>query len=283
VSGRNVYLNGQILPADEATLSVSDAGFLHGASAFTTMRAHHGVVFRLDRHLERLFGTVGLLGLRTNADRESLAAAARDVLAANGLSEARVRITLSPGPVSGGEPTTLITADVLPDYPRPWYEEGIEVVVSSFRQGSDLRLAGQKTGCYLLRVLAREEAAAKGAEEAIWFTADNRLAEACFCSVFLVLGGEVHTPPLDTPVLPGIVREAALELCGPLGVACHVDEPLTLRETLAAQEVFLTASCSGIRPVIRLERHGVGDEKPGPVTQKIMEAYRELLDRECAS
>ena len=92
-----------------------------------------------------------------------------------------------------------------------------------------------------------------------------------------------HAPPLETPVLGGIVREAVLELCGALGIGRHDDRPLTIHETLAAEEMFLTASCSGVRPVIRIEHHGVGDEKPGPITRKIMDAYRELLDRECAS
>jgi len=278
-----VYLNGRMLPSGEAAVSVSDSAFLHGASAFTTMLAHKGVVFRLDRHLSRLFETVRLLGLRTDATAEGLTAATRDLLAANELSEARVRATLSPGSVHGGGPTTLITADPLPDYPRAWYEKGITVVVSSFRQGSGLSLAGHKTGCYFPRVLARQEAAGKGAEEAIWFTADNRLAEACFCNVFLVLGGEAYTPPRETPVLPGIVRQAVLELCEQIGIVSHEDKPLTIRETLAAEEMFLTASCSGIRPVVRVERHGVGQEKPGPVTRKIMDAYRDLLDRQCAS
>ena len=280
MSDRNVYLNGRILPAADATLSVSDAGFLHGASAFTTMRAHHGKVFRLARHLGRLFDTVGRLGLRVGATAETLAEATGSLLAANELAEARVRITLSPGPLDVEEPTTLITADRLPDYPPEWYSKGIGVVVSSLRHGS--ALGGHKTGCYLPRVLARQEAAGRGAAEALWFTEDNRLAEACFCNVFLVLGGEVHTPPLETPVLGGIVREAVLELCDELGISRHDDRPLTIREALGADEAFLTASCSGIRPVIRIERHGVGDEKPGPITRKIVDAYRELLDRECA-
>ncbi len=142
---------------------------------------------------------------------------------------------------------------------------------------------GYKTGCYLPRVLARQEAAAKGAEEALWFTTDNRLAEACFCNVFLVLDGKVLTPPLDTPVLPGVVREAVLELTGRLDIDCDDKTPLTIHEVLSAEEMFITASCSGIRPVVRVERHAVGDEKPGPITKKIMSAYRKLLEDECSS
>ncbi len=278
---KKVFLNGSIIPADEAKISVSDVGFLHGASSFTTMLAHNGKVFRLDRHLRRLLDTVDMLMLKTDATAESLTEATYEVLKANSLKESRVRITLTPGSIQGDKPTTLITAEPLGEYPSQWYEEGITVIVSSFTQPLGDITAGFKTGCYMPRVLARQEAANKGAEEALWYTADKRLSEACFCNVFLVLDGNVYTPPLDTPVLGGIVREAVIELCQKLGIECFRDKPLTVKEMLAAEEVFITSSCSGIRPVARIERHGVGDEKPGNVTKQLMQAYRELLDSEC--
>ncbi len=277
-----VHLNGQLIPADEAKIGVSDSGFLHGASGFTTMLGHNGVVFRLDRHIARLLATVDSLGLRTDATPEYLTAATSELLKKNELTEARLRITLTPGAANADRPTTLITADALPEYPPQWYEKGISVVVSSYKQHTGDPTVGTKTGSYLTRVLARREAGSKGAEEAIWYTPDNRLAEACFCNVFLVLGGKVHTPRHDTPVLPGIVRETVIELCTVLGIECDYETPLTVREMLGSEEMFLTSSCSGIRPVVRVERHAVGDEKPGQVTRKIMSAYRELLDRECS-
>jgi branched-chain amino acid aminotransferase len=279
-----VHLNGRLVPAAAAGLSVFDAGLLHGASAFTTMLAHRGKVFRLGRHLRRLLDTGERLGLRLGASESQLEAAAAEVLLANGLTEARMRITLTPGSVRGEQagPTTIVTAEPLPEYPREWYEKGISVVVSSFKQGRGDPTFGQKTGCYLPRMLARQEAARKGAEEALWYTADNLVAEACFCNVFLVAGGRVRTPPRDTPVLPGIVREAVIELCGALGIPCDDQTPLTVQDMLLAEEMFLTSSTAGVRPVARVERHGVGDEKPGPITRRIREAYVELVDRECA-
>jgi branched-chain amino acid aminotransferase len=282
VAEATVHLNGKLVPEAQALVSVWDSGFLHGASSFTTMLARKGVVFRLDRHLRRLLGTVALLGLRTDATAASLAAAVGDTLRANNLTEARVRVTLSPGSVREQRPTTLVTAEPLPDYPDAWYRDGIVVVVSSFKQVGGDPAFGHKTGCYLARVLARQEAAAKGAEEALWSTPDNRLAEACFCNLFLVCGGAVRTPPADTPVLPGVVREAVGELCAALGIEADDQTPLTVRDLLAAEEMFLTASVAGIRPVVRVERHVVGEGKPGPVTRRIMTAYRALVDRECS-
>jgi len=277
----NVYFNGRIVPAAEARISVFDAGLLHGASAFTTMLAHNGQVFRLDGHLSRLLETVDVLGLRTEAGAEVLAAATEELLAANQVNEGRVRITLTPGSVHGGEPTILIASEPLADYVKVWGDKGITVLVSSFRQGCGDPTFGYKTGCYLPRVMAYKEAVSKGCQEGLWFTSDNRLAEACFRNVFLVLEGKVYTPPANTPVLPGIVRAAVIELCGPLLIECHEDKPLTIREVLQAQEIFLTGSGLGVCSVVRVERHVVDEEKPGPVTGKIMAAYDELLDKEC--
>jgi branched-chain amino acid aminotransferase len=276
-----VYLNGSLVPDTQAAISAFDSGFLHGASTFTTMLAHNGVIFRFDRHMERLMDTVKLLGLRVAVGPEDLRRAACQVLEANQFRQARMRITLTSGGVRGSDPVVLVTAEPLAGYPSEWYELGIGVIVTAFKQFPGDPTFGYKTGCYLPRILARQEAASKGAEEALWFTTENHLAEACFNNVFLVMDGRVLTPPRDTPVLPGIVRQAVLELCGQLGIDFDDATPLGVHEMLGAQEIFLTGSTTGIRPVVRVEGHGVGDEKPGPVTRSLMEAYRQLLDKEC--
>ena len=281
MSERFVYLNGRVVPASEATVSVFDTGFLHGASVFTTLLAHNGRPFRLDKHLERLSTNADRIGLNVPVVAEELTAAVEGVLEANGLSDARIRITLSPGPVgTASAPTTVVTADEVHNDPD-WYTKGLGVIVSGVRQYEGDPTVGLKTGCYLSRVLARQAAAAAGADEALWFTHSGHLAEACYCNVFLVRDGTVFTPPLSTPVLAGIVRAAVIELCERLEIPCTDDRPLTFQELQSAQEVFLTSSVSGVRPVVRIDRQPVGDEKPGPVTKKIMAAYAELLDEEC--
>ena len=276
-----VYLNGQLVSASGASISVSDVGFLHGASTFTTMRAHNAAVFRIDKHITRLLDTAQAFGLRTESDADVLKKGVSDLIRANSLSEARVRITLSPGSLESDEPTTLITATQLDEYPRRWYEKGIMVVVSSFRQPQDEPTVGMKTGCYFTRVLGQKEAAAKGAQEALWYTRDGRLAEGCFSNVFLVMEGKVFTPPLDTPVLPGILRETLCGICASMGIEFREEIVLTVDEMLGADEMFLTGSCSGIRPVVKVERHTVGDGTPGEITRRLMDAYATLLDIEC--
>jgi len=275
-----VYLNGELVRAGEARISVFDTGFLHAASVFTTLLGHHGRPFRLDRHLARLREQAEKIGLGHPATDDELADAVGQVLQANAMAEARIRITLTPGAVGSGEPTTLVTAVAAQNDPR-WYSRGLGVIVSGVRQYEGDPTAGVKTGCYLTRVMARQAAAVAGADEALWFTVSGRLAEACYCNVFCVREGRVATPPLDTPVLPGVVRQAVIELCERLDLPTGDDEPITGEDLLAAEEVFLTSSVAGVRPVVRIDRRGVGDEKPGPITKRIMAAYADLLDAEC--
>ncbi len=278
-----VYLNGNIIPAGDAKISVADPAFLHGASVFTTMLAHNSVVFRFQQHLERLAETVRVLGLSVAPTTGQLADGMDAVLEANALTEARCRITLTPGPPDGA-PVTLITAAPLPEYPAEWYTKGIKVIVTALKQIPGDPIFGFKTGCYLPRILARQEAAAKGAEDALWYTTEGHLAESCFSNIFLVLDGVVYTPPRDTPVLPGVVRDATIELCRGLEIPVKDDTPLTVKEMLAADECFLTSSCMGIRPVATIERHDVAEDDettPGPITKKLMTAYAKLLDEEC--
>jgi len=281
MSENHVYLNGEIVPADRAAVSVFDTGLLHGASVFTTMLAHNGKVFRLDRHLVRLADNARRIGLTHPAGGEELTGAVGRLLEANRLGEARVRITLTAGAVGMDvQPTTIVTAVAFRNEPR-WYEKGLRVIVNSVRQYEGDPIAGVKTGCYLTRILARQAAAAVGADEALWFTTAGHLAEACFCNVFLVRAGEVYTPPLTTPVLPGVVREAVIELCHRVGIAVHADDAIGGEEIPGSQEVFLTSSVAGIRPVVRVQDFLLGDGAPGPVTRRIMAAYADLLEKEC--
>ena len=276
-----VYFNGKIIPRSQAALDISDTGFLHGAGVFTTLRSHNGKAFRLDEHINRLISTADKIGIRYTVNHQVLTKAVEGVLEANNLSEARIRITLTPGPVGQDNPTALITAAPLEPYPRSWYEKGISVITSAVKQYSGDPTTGLKTSCYLSRILARQAAAAAGADEALWYTEENLLAEACFCNVFLVRDGQLWTPPLETPVLAGITRQVVLELAEKLNIAYHDNIPLKADDLMSAEEVFLTSSTAGIRPVVVIDRQPVGDEKPGPITKKLIAAYEQLLEQQC--
>lgn len=291
-----VFLNGELIPADEARLSVFDAGFTHAAGLFETMRAYDGTVFRALHHLDRLTRSAAALELQMPAaieadvpsSRSELGAAISAVIHANGLRDARVRLVITPGDVPRpGQPvehrpppTVLITAAPLQPYPAQLYRSGMRVTICPFKISRSDPLAGHKTLAWLPRLLAMKDASDRSCNESLWFTSDNLLAEASAANVFIVAAGAVITPPVDTPILPGITRQAVIELAAEAGLG--IDEKnIDINTLLAADEVFLTGSVMEIMPVTSIEKHMVGDGAVGPVTTRLRELYRELVAREC--
>lgn len=278
-------VNGVLLPAEEAQVSVFDSGFMQGVGLFETMRAYNGRVFRLARHLERMAGSARALGWTVLPDPAEATDSIRQVLSATGAREARVRLTVTTGSLraeAADTPRLTLVATASPGgrYPDECYTKGVTVLVSDYRQGRGDPTVGHKTTSYFARLAALRAAHHKSAFEALWFTPDNLLAEGAISNVFLVRDDELLTPPLDTPVLPGITRAAVLELAAAAGIPAR-EVPLTLDDLLAADEVFLTNSMLELVPVVRIERHAVGTEKPGDVYRRLAIAYGELLDREC--
>lgn len=281
-----VSLNGQLLGADAARVSVFDSSLMQGVGLFETMRAYNGVVFRLDAHLERLRNSARALGWTTVPTADNLKQNVQQALQAVEDADARVRLTVTTGTVrpldtEEAAPLTIIasaTAGV--KYPDELYRKGVTVVVSDYRQGTADPIVGHKTTSYFSRLAAMREAHNRGAFEALWFTYDRKLAEGSISSVFVVSDGALLTPPLDTPILPGVTRAAVLELAAALGIETQ-EVPLNINDLLGADEVFLTNSLMEIVPVVHLERETVGDGKPGVLTGRLNEAYGALIAKEC--
>jgi len=285
-----VFLNGDIVPAAEARVSAFDGGFTHAAGLFETMRAYHGRVMRLGDHLDRLLASARKLEMKVDLSAELLDKAIADLLAANQLTEARLRLVVTPGQIPRpGQPdelravrTILLTAEQVRPYPPELYRQGMRVCICPYRQNRLDPLAGHKTLAYLPRLLAMKEAADRRCNEALWFTTDNLLAEGCVCNVFIVHEGKLLTPPVDTPCLPGTVRKAVLELAAKAGIEAH-ERPIDINLLLSASEVFLTGSVLEIMPATSIEKHMVGDGGTGPATTRLMGLYRELVQQECGA
>lgn len=281
------FLNGRFLPLTEATVSITNVALTHGAGLFETLRAHQGRVFRGERHLRRLRRSAERFAFNLPLDFDRLIDHAEELIRRNELTDARLRIMISAGPASPTTPadehalTTVITAGPFLPQPPEIYERGITVWICPYRQSAADPTTGHKTLSYLPRLVALREAREKHCAEALWFTPENRLAEGSISNVFVVAGGAVRTPPLDTPVLPGITREAVIELCRG-GLADIHETPLTIHDLLDADEVFITNVGMGICPVARIERHPIASEKPGPLTRRLIDAFRDLVERECS-
>ncbi len=281
-----VYINGQFVPADQAQVSAFDAGLLHAAGLFETMRSYNGKVFRGRQHLERLRHSAEVFRLTGLAAPEDLLAAMHDLLGRNQAPNARLRLTLTMGDTRAAHlgnqagPTLIITAVPLEPYPRRFYDDGVSVLLSPWRQSKQDITAGHKTLGYMPRLLALRRAQQAGLMEALWFTTDNLLAEGCISNVFLVKGGTVKTPPAETPVLPGVTRAAVIEVARTGNIPLE-ERPLTINDLLDADEVFLTSTSMEVMPVARIERHVIGNDRPGPVTLKLLQLFRDLVGSEC--
>jgi branched-subunit amino acid aminotransferase/4-amino-4-deoxychorismate lyase len=276
-----VFLNGAILDADKAQVSITDSSFLYGIGLFETMRAVRGRVFRLSDHLARLNASASALGIRSQYTADEISAAIDRLMQANELTEARLRLSLSNGPIrlDGNPSSTLLnTAAAFTPYPQDYYDKGVRVILTDFRQNAKDPFAGRKTTCYGPRLTALRVAHERLAAEALWFTTENTLAEGCISSVFLVREGKLYTPPLTTPVLPGIARKTVLELAAAEKLQV-LENPLTIDDLLAAEEIFLTNVIMQVLPVIAVEAHTVADGKPGKITKQMMKCYQDVLNK----
>jgi branched-chain amino acid aminotransferase len=279
-----VFLNDKLIDINKASISVTDSGFLYGAGLFETMRSHNGVVFALKDHLDRLFASADVLSINNPYDSEYITKAITDLLSANKLTDARLRLTLTNGPMTESEEqrnsTLLITATKLRSYSPEYYKKGVLVVLCPFKQNPIDPASGRKTTSYFSRMIALNLAHQKRAAEAIWFTLDNRLAEGCISNVFLVKDSELYTPPINTPVLPGVARKTVCRLARQDSIKL-TEKDLTIDDVLGADEIFLTNVIMQVMPITKVEKHTVGDGQVGPVTKKLHKSFEELVKKEC--
>ncbi len=295
----NIFLNGQILPPDQARIAADDAGFQHAVGLFETMHAQNGQVFRLQQHLERLCISARSLGLTRDLNATALAEAVRLTIEHNQIDRARIRLTITPGSLSllatSGKPddapgTVLIQPTEATVYDPRYFEEGITVLVAQPGANPFDALAGHKTLAYWARLRTLRQAATAGAGEAIWLNVSNHLASGCISNIFLVKDGQLLTPiardeevenSLPAPVLPGITRAAVIEIAEGLGVTIK-KQMLGIDDLLDADEVFLTNSSWQVLPVTKVEKSVVGAGVAGELTKRLRGELLELIEKECA-
>ena len=284
-----IYLNGQLVSHFEAKLSPFDHGFLYGYGLFETMRAYNGRIFRLDSHLTRLRCSAESIGLAhtiltTEEGKQSLKAACMAILEANELKDARIRLTVSAGEgdmtpdiSTCSSPTVLITTRSLAPLPPEKYGTGFKAAISFLRRNSQSPLSRLKSTCYMENVLARMTARAAGYDEAILLNEQGYLAEGSTTNVFLVSHGELITPCFESGVLPGITRDAVLEIARTSNIKA-TERWVELNELIEAQEAFVTNSILELMPLVSVEGRLIGTGRPGKLTGDLLFAYRKLVD-----
>ena len=281
-------VNGIVVPAGEARVSVLDNGFAFGDSVYEVLRTYDGLAFEPGRHFRRLRASAARLGFSVPASDTDLLAQVDALLARAGTGESYIRIIVSRGlgdcsynfeRVEG--PTVVMIQKALPPYPASHYEEGVKVAAVGVRRNHPRALdPAIKSSNLLNNILAVREARSRGAEEPLLLNQEGFLAEGASTNVFLARGGRIFTPPLSAGILAGITREVVLELLPGLGVSFR-EEPLHLDELLVADEAFVTSTTREVVPVRQVDETPVGSGRPGPLTKRILEAFRAYAPSHC--
>jgi branched-chain amino acid aminotransferase len=289
MSDPRYWFNGDLLPAEAIGISPFDRGLLLGDGVFETIRAYDGRLFRLADHLARLEAGATVLDIPLPARLDD---AVITTLAANGWADAVLRLTVTRGatpPDRGGlllptppSPTVLITGRALttPPYPARYYNPGLRVVWAGPPRNEHSPLSRCKTLNYGDQVLLRQAVARAGADEGLQCNTAGAVVGASVASLFLVQGGTLITPALESGCLPGVTRAVVLELAAALGIP-YVARIVLPAEVAGADEVFLTNTLLEVAPVATLNGRPFG-ARPGmgPLTARLSAAFAALRREE---
>jgi branched-chain amino acid aminotransferase len=284
-----VYLNGALVPRSKARISVFDHAFLYGYGLYETMRAYHGKIFLLERHIKRMLDAAAIVSLADKLAGIDVAKACKETLDANHLQDARIRLTVSNGesdiaPWAGGvmsKPSIVVTARPYTPFSEKKYNEGFKVGIASVVRCRKSVVNTLKSVSHLGSVMARMETAVYGMDEALLLNDDGYIAEGGGCNVFFVKEEALLTPSLDSGILPGVTRDVVIEMAAGMGI--DISEVDIRPEALDKfDEAFVTNAMIEVMPVTAVrETSGrmvtIESGKPGTITQRLMQAYRKRV------
>jgi len=278
-----IFINGLLIPQDEAKVSVLDRGFLYGDGVFETLRAYSGKIFRIDDHIKRLFCSANAICLKTPFTGNYIKESLYQTLMGNNLKDAYLRLTITRGISDPGldtegclNPTMTIISREFSGYPEDLYRHGIKAAVVSTRRIPASALNPEiKSLNFLNNIMARMEAKHANASEAIMLSTEGYVAEGTVSNIFIVKDGVVKTPPLSVGILNGVTRSLVI------GLAQKNNIPLTEQqfqpeELYSADECFVTSTLYEVMPVTSINNKPVGTGHPGDISQSMLSIFREL-------
>lgn len=282
-----VYVNGSWVPKEEAKVSIWDHGFLYGDGIFEGIRVYHGRVFKLDAHLNRLYASARGIGLKIPHEPAEMERLVVETVRLNGLQDAYIRLVVSRGagdlgidPRKCRQATVVILADKISLYPEEVYKRGLKAMIAATRRNPPEALNGRiKSLNYLNNVMAKMEQIKYGMDEAIMVNSAGYVVEGTAENVFVVKGKKLLTPPSHLGALEGVTRATVMELAPGLGYTAE-EAMLNVHDLYICDECFLTGTGAEIVPVVEVDGRPVGNGKPGPVTDRVLAAFRELTRRE---
>jgi branched-chain amino acid aminotransferase len=279
-----ISINGVRTPADEATISIFDRGFLFGDAVYDVIRTSGRSLFQLEAHLHRLQRSGEAIGLDVASLRPALEDAIEGLLAdspPDGEVYVRIMITRGSSPdldllEASGPPCWIVIVKPLEPFESRLYREGIRLM--SIRPDEIVgRIAPWvKSNNRQANVMAHRVAREQGHDDALFVDPEGNVTEGPTWNLFCVKDGAVATPPLAGGLLPGITRSLVVQLCAELGIDCQ-ERALSLDEARSADELFITSTTRGVMPVGRLDGEAIGDGTvPGPVTARLADSLQTL-------
>ena len=280
---RQIYINGELVPEAEAKVSVFDHGLLYGDGVFEGIRSYGGKVFRMEDHIRRLYESAKSIFLTIPISPDEMVEAIENTLAANSIKDGYVRVVvtrgvgdLGLGPDGCDKPQIIIIAASIALYPEELYEQGLEIITSSFIRNNPAALSPRvKSLNYLNNILAKMEAMQAGCIEALMLNHKGEVAECTGDNIFLVRDGTLSTPPLDAGILGGITRQTVIELAREDGIEV-AEVPLTKHDVYVADECFLTGTAAEVIAVVKVDGREIGTGKPGPMTLELKKRFHEF-------
>ena len=276
-----IYLDGEIVPENEAKISVFDHGLLYGDGVFEGIRIYNGRVFKLTEHLERLYDSARAICLTIPISIAEMEQATLQTVAANGLRDGYIRLVITRGVGSLGlnpyqclKASVIIIASSIALYPKERYETGLTLITCGTRRPSSAALSPQvKSLNYLNNIMAKIECMQAGCEEGIMLNEQGFVAECTGDNVFIVKRGQVTTPPISSGGLDGITRQTVIDLLSEMGITCR-EAVMTRYDIYTADECFLTGTAAEVIAAVQYDRRPIGEGKPGKLTEKLIAAFK---------
>ena len=275
-----VWLNGELVDRERAVISVFDHGLLYGDGVFEGIRSYGGKVFRLEKHVRRLFDSANGIRLTIPMAPKEVADAIVGTLKANNLVDAYIRVVVTRGEGTLGldpnrcpKPNIFIITDKIALYQQELYENGLDIITAAtMRNHPNAVNPRLKSLNYLNNILAKIEAIDAGTLEAVMLNHLGYVAECTGDNIFIVRDGRLYTPPIAAGILEGITRDEIIDIARVFKIEVR-EENLTRQDLYTADECFLTGTAAEVVPVVRIDKRTIGDGKPGAVTKRLAEEF----------
>jgi branched-chain amino acid aminotransferase len=279
-------MDGKFLDRDSAMVSVFDHGLLYGDGVFEGIRAYNQKVFRLERHLDRLYNSAKAVWLEIPMDKAAMGKMVEAAVVKSGLQDAYIRLVVTRGigdlgmdPRKCLKPTIFCIVDTIALWPADRYEKGLTCMTAATPISHKETLPPRvKSLNYLSHILAKIEGIAGGADEVIMLDSAGYVAEASGMNLFAFTEGTLKTPPAYAGILKGVTREAVMELAREANYTVE-EIPINRYDLYTAQEVFFSGTAAEVVAVTKLDGRVIGSGRQGPVTRDLATRFKALATR----